>query len=152
MAEVTGVLDLILRAFLSLRPVGTLRTGPFEQRIEKVSSFLEPDLMVILKDNPGQLTETAMIGPADLMIEVVSPESLACNYGEKYLEYETVGVREYGIIDPQRREARFCLRGAAGEYACVTLPGLKLDVSLLWCESSPTFYEIGDRLKAMLDA
>jgi Uma2 family endonuclease len=39
-------------------------------------------------------------GAPDLIIEIVSPESEARDWREKYLEYQAAGVREYWVIDP----------------------------------------------------
>jgi Uma2 family endonuclease len=72
---------------------------------------------VILTSNPGQLTETAMIGPADICFEVVSPESAMRDYGNKFVEYEKAGVREYWIIDPIRQRCDFNRLDNTGVYA-----------------------------------
>lgn len=45
-----------------------------------------------------------MDGTPDLIVEVTSPESLARDRGEKYVEYEAAGVREYWLIDPDRQQ------------------------------------------------
>jgi Uma2 family endonuclease len=41
-----------------------------------------------------------MDGAADIVIELVSPESVHRDYGEKLYEYEQAGVPGYWIIDP----------------------------------------------------
>lgn len=61
----------------------------------------EPDVQVILDNYPGEFTEIGMIGPADICIEIVSPESVTRDRGEKFSEYEQAGVTEYWIIDPE---------------------------------------------------
>ncbi|MGQ9574940.1 MAG: Uma2 family endonuclease [Thermoguttaceae bacterium] len=42
-------------------------------------------------------------GAPVLAIEIVSPDSEARDWREKDLEYESGGVREYGVIDPMSR-------------------------------------------------
>ena len=103
----TRYLSNLLEAYLSLNPIGQLREDPFVMRLDVTESFREPDLQIILNDNPGDLTDTAMIGPADICIEVVSPESAVRDKGEKLIEYEMGGVKEYWLIDPIREEATF---------------------------------------------
>ncbi len=46
---------------------------------------------------------------ADICIEIVSPESVTRDYGDKFVEYEKAGVQEYGIIDPNRTSCHFKL-------------------------------------------
>jgi Uma2 family endonuclease len=45
--------------------------------------------------------------PADLAVEIVPTESRLRDRGQKLAEYEMGGVREYWIIDPERRQAAF---------------------------------------------
>jgi len=153
----------ILDTYLALNPIGRVVGEPFVMRLESADSYREPDLQVILHSNPGQLTDTAMIGPADLCIEVVSPESIARDYGQKFEEYEKGGVQEYWIIDPERREARFLRRQSTGLYATMPpddagyyqtplLPRLTLHVPTLWQESLPDIVATVQAVQAMLKA
>ena len=116
--------------------------------------------MVILNDNPGEFTDTAMIGAADICIEVVSRESRARDYGDKFNEYKTGGVREYWIIDPETRNADFYRLAASGDYELIApdaeshhttplLPNFKLHVPILWQQPLPDYFQIGDAVKAM---
>jgi len=45
--------------------------------------------------------------PADIAIEIVSPQTVARDRGEKYYEYARGAVREYWLIDPEARWAEF---------------------------------------------
>ncbi|MEJ7756097.1 MAG: Uma2 family endonuclease [Nocardioidaceae bacterium] len=51
--------------------------------------------------------KTYLDGAADLAIEIISPESIGRDRGEKFVEYEAAGIREYWLIDPERRQAEF---------------------------------------------
>jgi Uma2 family endonuclease len=157
----TGYLYKLLDAYLSLNPIGQIRQDPFVMRLDVTESRREPDLQVILDTNPGDLTETAMVGPADICIEVVSEESVARDHGEKFAEYEKAGVREYWIVDPLRDTCRFNRLNEAGVYIPVgpgqdgiyetpLLPGLKLDVAILWQEQLPDYFEIGRAVQEMV--
>ena len=48
---------------------------------------------------------TYLDGPADVVVEIISPESRLRDRGEKFAEYEMGGVREYWLIDSERHEA-----------------------------------------------
>jgi Uma2 family endonuclease len=150
-----------LKIYLSLNPIGRVVGSPFVMRLPLIPSWREPDLQVILHGNPGQLTETAMIGPADICIEIVSPESVERDYVDKMLEYQRAGVPEYWLFYPKRRDSRFYRLNAAGVYATIQpdadgyyttslLPRFKLPVATLWAENKPNTLAIADLLRAML--
>lgn len=132
-------------------------------RLDAIGRIREPDLQIILNNNPGQLTDTAMNGPADICLEVVSPESVARDYGDKFNEYEKAGVREYWIIDPIRQRCDFNRRSEAGIYIEMEpddqgyyhtplLPKLALHVPTLWKDPLPNFFAIGQAVQAMLES
>jgi Uma2 family endonuclease len=149
------------RAYFTLNPIGAVFGEPFIMRLDAVEVIREPDLQIILHTNPGQLTETGMIGPADICVEVVSSESVARDYGKKFEEYEKAGVGEYWIIDPLRQECRFHRLGDSGLYTTIQpdeqnyystprLPKLMLHVSTLWQDPLPDFFAIGQAVQTML--
>jgi Uma2 family endonuclease len=153
----------LLKAYLGFNPIGLVVGEPFVMRLEAMTAFRLPDLQVILKTNPGQLTETAMIGPADICIEVVSPESAARDYGEKFIEYEKGGVREYWIVDAERQSCTFNRlnpqgvyarqnEDADGNYQTPLLPGFRLHVPTLWRDPLPTLAEVVELARAMVSA
>jgi len=41
------------------------------------------------------------------MIEIISPESIVRDTEDKFEEYEAAGVKEYRLINPNRRTANF---------------------------------------------
>jgi Uma2 family endonuclease len=150
----------VLDAYFDLNPVGKVLSQPFVMRLDVIGSFREPDLQIILKDNPGQLTDTAMIGPADICIEIISPESVERDYVQKFSEYEKAGVREYWIIDPIRQRCDFNRRGEAGVYTVIApdgnghyrtplLPRLALHVPTLWQPELPGLFAIAQAVQAM---
>lgn len=158
---ITGCLRNLLEAYFTLNPIGRVLGQPFVMRLDVTESRREPDLQIILKTNPGQLTDTAMIGPADICIEVVSSESTARDYGDKFAEYEKAGVREYWIVDPVRQECRFyrlneqgiyltALPDQEGFYQTAILPGLRLHVPTLWQEKLPDIIAVVQAVQAML--
>lgn len=160
-AELVDYLRDVLKAYFALNPIGRVLGEPFVMRLDAVESIREPDLQVILHTNPGQLTDTAMIGPADICIEVVSQESTARDYGEKFEEYEKAGVGEYWILDPIRHECRFhqlqesklystLYPDADGYYRTPRLPHLALHVPTLWQEKLPDIFAIGEAVRAMV--
>lgn len=157
--DLTRYFDQLMSAYTQLTNDGVVRASPFtlvtaEQRRR------EPDLMVILNDNPHTLADTAMQGPADLVIEVVSIESRGRDYGDKLAEYETLGVREYWIVDPLRERFTVNVLGADGKYTVqtpteafmsVVQPKLRVDVAVLWSEKLPQILDIVKSVQAMVE-
>lgn len=65
--RLTRYLAILLETFLSLRPIGQICQAPFVMRLPAFPNRRrEPDLQIILNDNPGTPTETYMDGPADI--------------------------------------------------------------------------------------
>jgi len=155
----TRYLATLLDTYFELRPIGVIRQAPFVMRLAHVPSNREPDIQIILNTNHANLTETYTNGPADIVIEVVSPESVERDHGTKFAEYEQGGVPEYWIIDPLRREGRFYRRDADGVYIPQTadshyqtpaLPDFKLHLSTLWEDNLPKPSAIVQAVRQML--
>ena len=164
--RIVDYLRMLLNAWLARKtvpgrtPVGVLVGMPFVMRTDVAPSGRLPDLQLVLETNPGDLTETVMLGPADLCVEVVSPESVTRDYREKLAEYEQAGVREYWLIDPFRTQAPFHRLSDDGAYArhepdgngtytTPLLPGLVLSVPVLWVTPLPGFFAIARAVEAM---
>ena len=64
-------------------------------------TFFEPDLTIIC--DRSKLDEKGCHGAPDWIVEVTSPSTKKRDYGMKLSRYRNAGVREYWIIDPQRR-------------------------------------------------
>jgi Uma2 family endonuclease len=155
-------LRLLLKFYFGLRPIGQVLGEPFVMRLPAFPNRRrEPDLMVILDTNPHELKDTYMDGPADICIEVVSEGSISTDHGEKFEEYEKGGVPEYWIIDPLRAESRFYRLNRDGRYVrqelddeghyqTPALPGLVLDVTILWQENLPDAVEVVQAVREML--
>jgi Uma2 family endonuclease len=152
----------LLDTYFEIRPIGKLITQAFVMRLpEFPNRRREPDLLIVLNDNPHALHETYLDGPADLCIEIVSEESAERDHGEKFIEYEKGGVKEYWIVDPLREECRFYRLDEAGRYRRQTedvngnyhpaaLPGLAVHVPILWSEQLPGPAATVDAVRKML--
>lgn len=95
-------------------------------------NYLEPDISVIC--DTSKLDEQGCHGAPDWIIEIVSPSSRSRDYMKKMLKYGTAGVREYWIVDPEKRqvtvygfEKETMEQYAFGEEICV---GIFADLSI----------------------
>lgn len=161
--NLTAYLYVLLETYVSLKDIGEVLIAPFVLRLDESGSYREPDLQVVLNDNPGVMTDTAMIGAANICIEIVSPESVKRDYGDKFAEYEKAGVKEYWIFDPLRKTTRFLRLNeekvyidippdGEGNYRTPLLPGLIVHVPTLWQDPLPNPAQIVDAVRAMLSA
>ena len=146
--QIVDFLNRLIGFFIDSRDVGALFSGPASIKLEK--SGREPDLFFVSKANLTRVTKKYFDGPPDLIIEVVSDDSVSRDRADKFEEYEDAGVKEYWIIDPRprRRRADFFQLGADGKYQPVpvgadgryrsqVLPGFWIKVGWLWEEPLP---------------
>jgi len=64
-------------------------------------NYVEPDISVICDKN--KLDERGYNGAPDWVVEVTSPSNPQNDYGIKLFKYRTAGVREYWIVNPQKK-------------------------------------------------
>src|SRR5918992_1829479 len=79
--------------------LGKVIFAPFEMRLAR--SAREPDLLFVAAQHRDRLTGKRVEGPADLVIELVSDDSVARDRAEKFREYQEAGVLEYWVFDPR---------------------------------------------------
>lgn len=143
--RIVDFLNALLRLFVKLAGLGTIITAPYVMRVKPDAPGREPDLMFIAQHNLGRLTSEQLNGPADLVIEVISDESVNRDRVEKFEEYEDAGVREYWLIDsrPNRQRADFYVLNEKGRframpieddkiYRSTLLPNFWLNIDWLW--------------------
>jgi Uma2 family endonuclease len=139
--NIAGFLDSVLRLFVERNQLGVIRIAPFQMKLAK--SGREPDVIFVANAHRARLKKTYLDGPADVVVEIISPESAGRDRGDKYFEYEQAGIPEYWLIDPLSRRAEFYQLGPAGTYQLATLtpdgiyrspaiPGFWLRVDWLW--------------------
>ncbi len=68
---------------------------------ENDRNYVEPDISVIC--DKKKITERGCNGSPDWIIEVVSSSSRQMDYFKKLFRYRTAGVREYWVVDPEKK-------------------------------------------------
>jgi Uma2 family endonuclease len=116
--------------------------GPFFIRFRNADRGREPDLVFFGTERNSQLRRWFIESPVDLVVEVVSPESVRRERAIKLLEYEREGIHEYWLFDPLTRAPEFYRLGADGRYQIVypvdgiytseAVPGFQLDIAELF--------------------
>jgi Uma2 family endonuclease len=113
-----GFLYKLLSLFVDLFDLGKVYVAPLEMKVKGISSAREPDIFFIAKTNLNRLTEDRLAGPADLIIEIISEDSISRDRDDKFKEYCEAGVPEYWIIDPRpgKQRADFYHLDETGRY------------------------------------
>lgn len=151
--DLLGFLYEIVRAFLRANPIGRVFFAPVLMHLPTRPSGREPDLLFVAAEHADRLRETYVDGPADLVVEIVSPESDARDRREKLAEYEAARIPEYWMIDPRRQEARFYQLDVDGRYTprpldadgflhSDVLSGFRLRPAWLWLRPLPPVDEV----------
>lgn len=146
--NISKFLTTILNLYVSDKDLGEIVYSPFAMKLESQQRGREPDILFVGKDKTHLIRKNYLDGAADLVIEIISPESVGRDRGEKFVEYEAAGIREYWLIDPERKQTEFYRLSGEGFYRLVSadedifysevLDGFFLRVEWLWQKPLPT--------------
>ena len=117
--DIGDFLTTVLRFYVRKKKLGWVGSAPFLMRLPNVPRGREPDILFVRQEHIARLRETYLDGPADLVIEIISPESVGRDRGDKFVEYEQAGIPEYWLIDPIRNRAEFYQLDAQGRYEII---------------------------------
>lgn len=151
--DLSGFLAALLRWYAEDREGGMVLAAPFQMRLDNVRRGREPDLIFLTPESLPRLQPNYLNGPADLAIEIVSPESSVRDRGAKYGEYEAGGVREYWVLDSAARRTDFFVLDADGRYQravpngegryhSVVLAGFWINTDWLWQDPLPRLRDV----------
>lgn len=151
--DVGGFLLAALRIYVEARHLGDIRSEPYQMKAAPHLPGRAPDIFFIANTNRAHMKSTYLDGPAELVVEIISPESRARDRGDKFFEYEAGGVPEYWLLDPIREQAEFYQLGengiyqvvpsdSEGKYHSIMLPGLWLQIDWLWATPLPPLLSI----------
>jgi len=155
--EISGFLLRVISEFVEVHQLGKVRYESFQMKLVTTPRGREPDILFIGNEHLSLLKPNYLDGPADLAVEIVSPDSIDRDRVKKFAEYQGGGVREYWLIDPLMRDAGFFLLDDKGRYQSVptdvdgiyhstVLEGLWLKTDWLWQSPSPPMYAVRKEL------
>jgi Uma2 family endonuclease len=158
-------LSAILFMFVQAIERGIALSEPFEMRLRSGRSYREPDILVVLNEHLHRLDGRRLNGPADLVVEILSPESVDRDQRLKREEYEDGGIPEYWIVDGRDDSAgaNALSLTAAGHYETIApddrgrihsraLPGFWVNVEWLTANEPPNAYTALQAILAELRA
>ena len=110
--EATINLATAMSQFARSKRLGKVYTVPIDVLLHGLASPVQPDVLFIARDRLDIVKEEFIEGPPDLAIEVLSPSNWLDDRRTKFRLYARAGVREYWIVDLERRAIEvFALHG-----------------------------------------
>lgn len=109
-------LDRQIGNFVSEQQLGYVIPAPFEVHLSAFSRPVQPDITVIKAGRINAQSLQIFEGAPDLIVEVLSPESIRRDRVIKFTAYEAAGVTEYWIANPNTRTVEVFIL-SHGEYA-----------------------------------
>lgn len=153
--DITRFLQALLMFFVEAKGLGKIHGEPYPMKMELEGKIKgrEPDIFFVANENLHCLTEQYFEGAADLVIEIISPESVIRDTQDKFEEYEAAGVKEYWIINPNQRTASFYGYDETGKYKLLyfsaegifesrIIEGLWINTDWLWREKLPNLMDV----------
>ena len=143
--DLFSFLVTLLRNFLDERGGAVARGSRYPMRLDPKWSP-EPDLMVVRDERRHLMGPQRLEGPADLVIEIVSPGDPRRALRLKLPRYREARVPEIWVVDPYKRSVRVEIlepagyrsqEVTAGRLEAAAVPGFWIDVSWLWQRPLP---------------
>jgi len=154
-SQIELFLSTLIKLYVDQHQLGKLWGENFQIRLRPGLRRV-PDLIFVAKDTNVRVTTTEVDGNPDLVVEIVSPDSVARDYREKYFEYEQAGIKEYWIIDSINNRMEIHSLNDQGKYEnqkpekrifkSKVLPGFWLKSDWLWQEPLPNILAIAKEL------
>jgi Uma2 family endonuclease len=156
--DLVAFLVALMRFFVDLRSLGFVAPSPIEVRLSTRASR-EPDIVFVSKARAERVEPKRIVGAPDLVVEIISEDSVRRDRVVKRDEYTAVGVLEYWLLDcrPGHEREEFLLldesgryreieRDADGRFRSTIVPGFWLDPGWLRVHPLPS---VPDCLRAI---
>jgi Uma2 family endonuclease len=131
----------LIQVFVESRRLGTVHGPNFQMRLAAQRQRRAPDVLFVATARQKQLRPNYLDGPADLVIEIIAPDSRKRDRRDKFEVYQAAGVKEYWLVDPLDESLdAFTLAGDKyrpmsnldGTLNSVLLSGLHIRPRWLW--------------------
>jgi Uma2 family endonuclease len=101
--DISRNLAVLLANYLSAHQIGVLYNAPFDVYLTEIDVF-QPDLLIVLDENRGVLTDAGAEGPPDFVVEILSAKTRQLDLVHKKRVYARMGIKELWIIDPDQKD------------------------------------------------
>jgi Uma2 family endonuclease len=143
--ELSVWLIALLHDFCECHNLGKVYASRIAFKLDEKNSP-EPDIGVVLIRHLDRVDRGHVLGPADLAIEIVSPESVQRDYEKKRRLYEKYAFPEYWIVDEELEKVTLLRLGPRGyrearpRKGCLlstVLPGFWFRPAWVWQQPRP---------------
>jgi Uma2 family endonuclease len=136
-------LAYVLHTYITQHGLGEVLNAPVDVILDR-TTVVEPDLLFVARTRASIITERAIEGPPDLVVEILSPSTEQRDRGVKQQVYARYGVQHYWRVDPAARSvaelvlsgATYALRAthlAQGEpFRSALFPELSIDLAAIF--------------------
>lgn len=136
---ISGNIFKSLSRFIDEKHKGMALFSPIDVYLGQENAY-QPDLVFISKQRQEIIKEDGIYGAPDLIVEILSPSTAYYDLKKKYKAYESHGVKEYWIVDPEikgieifslKTEGRFELihnASESGSVRSIILDGLEITI------------------------
>lgn len=101
-ARIQAQIFAAINSFVEGNEIGEVFFAPVDVYLNNKNAF-QPDILFILKDRKDIIKEQGVYGAPDLVIEVLSKRTRKNDLGKKKDVYESTGVKEYWVVDPETK-------------------------------------------------
>ena len=112
----------LLTRYIDEKSLGILLYAPVDLILES-TSVLQPDLLFVAKARQNIITDRAVEGAPDLVIEILSPATSRTDRITKAQIYARHEVPAYWIVDPEQETVEVYLLSVDGYKQAATLQG-----------------------------
>jgi len=91
----------LLHAHVKRNGLGIVLHAPTDVILDAYT-VLEPDILYVRSSRADIIQRHAIVGPPDLVVEILSPSTAARDRGIKLKAYARFGIEHYWIIDPDQ--------------------------------------------------
>lgn len=126
---------------IELADLGKVFDAPIDVQLSD-HDIVEPDLIVLRESSSAKITPSRIVGPPELVIEILSPSTKRNDETLKRRLYEQSGVLEYWLVDiDQQNVTQMVLENGiyherpeklSTSMSLAILPEIEIDLTLVW--------------------
>jgi Uma2 family endonuclease len=107
------VLRELFKNFDHAQLSGEIFFAPIDMYINERNIY-QPDLVYVSEIDKKIITERGIEGPADIVVEMISPSNSYTDRNQKKSTYLNFGIKEYWIVDPANETLEIYSRKRVG--------------------------------------
>lgn len=102
--RIVGKLYRLLTDYVEKENIGEALIAPCDVFLDEAANAVQPDLIILLKENASLVGDDAIHGAPDILLEVLSEGNRDHDLIRKKELYQRFGIKEYWVINPDTKE------------------------------------------------